>query len=171
MPSSIRPTREGPAGIRVAPAEVTIVDWPLRDRPVGSSLALSLAAGASWLAVWATENAAAGGVVAALLAVTLWRTWLPVQYQLGADGVTQSVLGWRRRLAWTAIWHVDTRSDGVVLLPDATPTPLGPLRGVYLHWGGQREAVMANLDFYLLGRREPAIGSTHGRAAAVEKSP
>jgi hypothetical protein len=171
MPSSIRSSRESGLRARAAPGEVTVVDWPVRDRPVASSLALTIAAGASWLAVWATGNPVAGGVVALLLAVTLWRTWLSVQFHLGADGVTQTVLGRRRRIAWAAIWHVDVRSDGVVLLPDATPTPLSPLRGIYLHWGTQREAVMANLDYYLLGRREAAHASNHGRAATANQSP
>jgi hypothetical protein len=129
-----------------------LVDWPLRDQPLGASLALSVAAGAAWLGAWATGNGLVGIVVAALLATTLWRTWLPVRYQLGGTGVEQNVLGFSRRIPWSSIRHFQLRGDGVVLLFDEQVTPLSPLRGVYLRWAAEREAVFANLDFYLPGR-------------------
>jgi hypothetical protein len=152
MPSTISPTRENLPRGRVVPTEVTIVDWPVRDQPLGASLALVLAAGAVWLAVWATGNAVAGTVVGVLLAVTLWRTWLPVRYQIGSGGVEQKVLGFPRRMAWSSIRHYEVRGDGVVLFFDSELSKLSPLRGVYIRWGSQREAVLANLEFFLPGR-------------------
>jgi len=136
----------------VAPAEVTVVDWPVRDQPLGASLALALAAGAVWLADWATGNGLAGVVLGVLLAVTLWRTWLPVKYQLGGGGVEQKVLGFSRRMAWGSIRNYEVRGDGLLLFFDAELSKLSPLRGVYIRWGGQREAVLANLEYYLPGR-------------------
>jgi len=136
----------------VAPVEVTIVDWPVRDQPVGASLALALAAGVVWLAVWATGNGVAGIVVGVLLAATLWRTWLPVRYVLGGGGVEQKVLVFSRRMAWSSIRHYEVRGDGVVLFFDAEVTAFSPLRGVYLRWGAERDAVLVNLEYYLSGR-------------------
>ena len=49
-------------------------DWAIRDRPLASSLALTLAAGASWLAGWATAAPAVGFIVASILAIVAWRT-------------------------------------------------------------------------------------------------
>jgi len=150
---------------------MTIVDWPLRDRPISSSLALSLGAGASWLAGGATGIPAAGAVVGGILALTLWRTWLPVRYQLGSGGVVRSVLGWRRRIPWTAIRGHELRSDGVLLFGDGGATPLAPLRAFYVHWGGGREAILAQLDFYLLGRTWQPTRSTHGEARGEPMKP
>jgi hypothetical protein len=171
MASSIRPTRESSTRIRVAPEEVTIDDWPLRDRPLSSSLALTLAAGASWLAVWATGIPAAGAVMAGIFALTLWRTWLPVRYQLGSGGVVRSLLGWRRRIAWMSIRRHELRSDGVLLFPDGADTPLAPLRALYVHWSAQREAVIAQLDFYLLGRSRAPAASNRGDARGEAGQP
>ena len=84
-----------------------------------------------------------------LLAITLWRTWLPVRYQIGGGGIVQVALGRRRRIPWTAILRYEVRPGGVLLLPDAIVTPLSPLRGLYLPWGGQREAVLASCEYYL----------------------
>jgi len=136
----------------VAPVEVTVVDWPVRDQPVGASLALALAAGAVWLAVWTTGNAVVGILVGVALAVTLWRTWLPVKYQLGGGGVEQKVLGFSRRMAWNSIRHYEIRGDGVVLFFDDDLSKQTPLRGIYVRWVAQREAVLANLQHYLPGR-------------------
>jgi hypothetical protein len=131
---------------------VTLVDWPVRDQPLGASVALSLAAGAVWLAVWATGNGLVGIIVGVLLAATLWRTWLPVQYHLGGNGVERKVLGLSRRMSWSSIRHFDVRGDGVLLFFDADVAALSSLRGVYLRWGTEREAVLANLEHYLPGR-------------------
>ncbi len=125
------------------------MDWPLRDEPIGSSLALALAAGAGWLTVWATDSAAMGIAIVALLGVTLWRTWLPVRYQLGSSGVVQSVLGWQRRLAWLEIARYELQHEGVILFCDAEGAPLAALSGVYIRWGEHQDKVQAILEFYL----------------------
>ena len=151
MPSSIRPARDGSSRIRHAPEEVLIDDWPLRDRPMASSLGLTLAAGLVWLAVWATRNVPVGAAIGAVLLVTLWRTWLPVHYELGSGGIVQSVLGWRRRIPWTAIRRYEPRSDGVLLFADATTVGFAPLRGLYLYCGDKRDAVIAQLQHHLVG--------------------
>jgi hypothetical protein len=151
MPSSAstgRPRREHD---RHPPEEVTIVDWPLRDRPLASSIALTLAAGLCWLAVWATGQPAAGIVLAVLLLLPLFRTLLPARYTLGPGGIEVSILGWRRKAPWSAIGHCLERSDGVVLTPDWEPSAL-PWQGLYLHWGDQREAVLAHLDYHVFSR-------------------
>src|SRR5262245_54455348 len=114
MPSSIRSMNDPVLRPRPIPDEVWLVDWPLREEPIGSSLALALAAGAGWLAAWATGSAVMGILILALLALTLWRTWLPVRYQLGTGGVVQSVLGWDRRIAWLEIGRYELQKDGVI---------------------------------------------------------
>jgi len=148
MPSSLRPMRDSSLRARAAPEQVTIDDWAIRDRPLSSSLALTLAVGAGWIAGWATEAPWAGVAVATVLVVVAWRTWLPVRYELGSSGVTQSVLGWRRRIPWAAIVQHEVRGSGVLLMPDAMKTPLSPLRGLFLHWHDQRDQVLAQLDYY-----------------------
>src|SRR5262245_4119629 len=170
MPASSRIQRENSPQPRTVPEELTLTDWPLRDRPLVSILTLAIAAGVIWLAVWATRSAAAGALVAVLLAATLWRTWLPVWYQLDPGGITQSVLGRQRRIPWTAIRGHERRSDGVILLPDAGKAQLGALCGLYLHWGSQREAVLAHLDYYLTPRSRPPVGSSLGSGGAERRA-
>lgn len=149
MASSIRSSHDPLLRPRPMPDEVSLVDWPLRDEPLGSSLVLALAAGAGWLAVWGSGSAVMGAVILVLLAATLWRTWLPVRFQLGSSGVVQSVLGWERRIAWLEIGRYELQHDGVILFRDAEIRPLAALNSVYVRWGNQREKVLAVLEFYL----------------------
>jgi hypothetical protein len=160
----LRSDTAGGLRIRVAPEEVSLVDWPLRQRPVRSLFALALAGGLSWLVGWGTMRWEAGVFAAAALAITLWRTWLPVQFDINSGGIAHTILGrWKRRIPWSAIQAYDIRTDGVLLVPDAVITPLSPLRGLYLHWGNQREAVLANLEYYVHGWRNAPRHSTQRR--------
>jgi hypothetical protein len=129
---------------------VTLVDWPLRDRPIAALATLMVIGAATWLAVWATGNSMLGAAIAAILALTAWRTILPVRYEFTASGILQSVLGRRRRIPWTAVRAYELRSDGVLLSPDPDIAPLTGLRGFYLHWGRQRDAVLAHLEYYVI---------------------
>jgi hypothetical protein len=148
--------------IRVAPEEVSLTDWPLRQRPVSSLFALAIAGGTSWLVGWAANRWEVGAIAAAALGITLWRTWLPVRFEIGSGGIVQVIVGrFKRRIPWSAIQAYEVRQTGVLLLPDAVVTPLSPLRGLFLHWGDQREAVLASLDYYVHGWRTASHHSTH----------
>ncbi|MEX2174773.1 MAG: hypothetical protein WD872_10455 [Pirellulaceae bacterium] len=135
--------------MRVAPEDVRLVVWPLVQQPVGSLLALGATAAAGGLVGWSTGQAWSGAIAAAALAITLWRTWLPVTYELGPRGITQKLLGRRRRIDWLAIRSYEASERGVLLAPDPQMTALSPLRGLYLPWVGQREQVLAILQHYL----------------------
>jgi hypothetical protein len=161
MPSSASQPHNAGLRIRVAPEPVSLVDWPLRQRPASSLAMLALAGGASWLVGWASMHWESGAIAAAALAITLWRTWLPTRFELSGSGITQVILGrFKRRIPWSAIGAYDVRSDGVLLIPDLVVTPLSSLRGLYLHWGDQRDAVLANLEYYVHGWRGASRHST-----------
>ena len=149
MPSSIRPSRDLQVRLRAAPEDVTIDDWALRDRPLASAVAVMLAAGASWLAAQTTGSSAMGTIVAAALAVILWRTWLPVRYRLNGSGITQSVLRWRRRTPWSAVAGYRAGETGAFIHGGAERGPIGALQGFLLPWGKHREQVLAVLEFYV----------------------
>ena len=128
--------------------------FPLRQRPVESLVMIGVAAAASVLVGWWTRQPLVGGGLAAALAITLWRTWLPVTFDIGMLGVTQTVLGRSRRIPWSAVRSHAIVGEGVLLSPDEQLTPLSSLRGLYLPWAGQREKVLACVDYYL---RDPAV--------------
>ena len=135
--------------IRVAPQEFTLSVWGLRDLGWYGWLNLLLAGAVSYAVAWATGNSWLGWVVLAVLFATLWRFWLPIRFELGPQGVSQTVLGRTIRIPWTGVLNYEIRSRGVMLYADHVLTPLSALRGLYLPYGGQREAVLGHVEYYL----------------------
>ena len=89
-----------------------------------------------------------------LLALAVWRFWVPVEYELGARGILQEVLGRQQRIPWRAIGRFTVCRDGVFLARD--DGPLEAFRGLYLPWGAHREDVLALVNHYLVpGERDP----------------
>jgi hypothetical protein len=150
--SSVQPQRDSSQRARAAPEEITLRVWPLVQEPLVSLAALAAAAAASYLAGWSYGRAWVALAVAGLLVATLWRTWLPVTYEIGPGGVAQCVLGRRRRIPWPAIRGWQVRGTGVLLVPDVEVAPLSPLRDLYLPWQDRRDQIVASLEYHLQGR-------------------
>lgn len=135
--------------LRAAPENVTLESWPLRERPLESWSLLALAGGAGALVGWTSGSEGLGWVATFALIVTLWRVWIPVTWEFSSRGVLERKFGRKRRIPWAAIRHSEAYRRGVLLLPDRVLNSLAPLRGVYVPWGNQREALLANLEYYL----------------------
>jgi hypothetical protein len=148
MEASVKPA-PSPLRIRLAPEEVTVHFWGLRDEPLGTWVRVILGAGAAAVVGRFLGNEWWGWGTLALVLLTLWRSLVPLRFEIGPPGVTQVALGRRTRILWTSILHYQVLSSGVLLLPDAAVTPLSPLRGLFLPWRSQREPVLANIEYYL----------------------
>jgi hypothetical protein len=149
MPSTAKPAPIQPLRVRVAPEELRLEVWPLVQRPVESLVQIVAAAAASVAVGWWLRQPIVAGLAGSALAVVLWRTWLPVTFEIGVMGVTQTVLGRSRRVPWSSVrgWRVD--DSGVLLSPDAELIPLSSLRGLYLPWLDKREKLLASVEYYV----------------------
>lgn len=153
--------------IRVAPEEITLWQWPLRDRGLGAWLAMAAPLLAGLLIAWRFEQWWAGVPVGVIGYIALWRNWLPVQVTLNATGIQERCLGFERRINWTAIRSYEIRRHGVLLFPDERLTRVAPLRGLYLHWGRHREEVLEVVEYYLQAWAGSAPPSTHAMQRLV----
>jgi hypothetical protein len=149
MPASTQRPILSPLRIRVAPEEVTLSSWGLRDLGWYGWANLLLAAVVACAVGWLTGWPLAGWGVLALLLLSLWRFWLPIRFELGPHGITQTVLSRTTIIPWTAIRSYEVRRKGVLLFADAVLTPLSPLRALYLPWAGDREQVLGHIEYYL----------------------
>jgi hypothetical protein len=148
MDTSAKPVTQ-PLRIRVAPEEVTVHYWGLRDNPLDTWLRIVIGIGAAAVVGNFLGNEWWGWGTLTLVLITLWRSLLPLRFEMGPPGIMQVVLGRRTRILWTSILNYQVYSSGVLLLPDAVLIPLSPLRGVFIPWGLQKESVLANIDYYL----------------------
>ena len=139
MSASSEP-RHGP--VPGLPRPLSVRSWPARDAgwrallPAAALGALAVLLGLaaqSWLAA-----AAAAGIVA----LSAWRYWLPVDFDLDANGITQRVGRRRWRIPWTAIGGYAIRSEGVALWPAGAGSLASLARGIVIPWNGQREALL-----------------------------
>lgn len=156
--------------MRVAPEDLTLTNWPLRDDKLA---ALGLAAALVGLSIavgWYVERAGAGAAAAAALFAATWRWWTPVRFVFGPSGVAQTRFGRTRRRPWTTIQSFQTLDYGVLLLPEPADPPIAALRGVYVAWGDRRAELLTLLDFYV-GVRSSDSRVQRSTVHGAEKSP
>lgn len=132
---------------RTAPPPLIWRVWPLEEGgPTAWLLALVLG-GAVLLAGWQTRSAISALLAGAVAALSAWRYFVPVHYEVNSHGVFQTVLGRRRRISWRSIDRVEVGRDGVLIAPIDSFSPA--LRGIYLPWGAYRAELLASIDYYL----------------------
>lgn len=132
---------------RTAPPPLMWRVWPLEEGgPTAWLLALVLG-GAVLLAGWQTRSAISALLAGAVAALSAWRYFVPVHYEVNSHGVFQTVLGRRRRISWRAIGRVEVCRDGVLIAPIDRLSPA--LRGIYLPWGTHRAGLLASINYYV----------------------
>lgn len=123
--------------------------WPLVDRPAWSwvvPLAILLlgvwvdVAGGGWL--WAIGAAAA-------LTITLRSFLLPMTFEVATLGLRCRALGRIRIIPWQAIRSYEHRPSGVFLYPNAEPTPLDLVNGLFVPFPDDPEELLIALRLYL----------------------
>ena len=142
------------------PETVRIVSWPLRDSGPQVWLAALGIIGVGVASGLISQNWQMGTFCFAALMFSCWRLWLPVTFELGTKGITQSTLVFRWRIPWRCFARYESRERGVWLLSDAEPTSFSTLRGIYVRWADQQEQVLAVLEFFLSARRQRAANTT-----------
>lgn len=132
---------------RVAPPPLRWRSWPMEEGGppawVLTAAMLSLTA----LTGWVTASAVWAVVACGLLALSAWRYFVPVYFEINPQGVFQEVFGRRRRIAWRSIGQVEICRDGVLLAPG--DVCCAAARGLYVSWGGHRAEVIALVSYHL----------------------
>lgn len=137
---------------------VSLQNWSLRDEPLRVALVFF---GSSVLAIAAgiiSHSVAMGCLVLAACAISQWRVWIPVTYEIDSFGITYTLLRRRRRISWREIARVEIRRAGVLLLPESDRSPAVALRGLYIRWNDQGEPFIAALHKF--SNRRSAGGSS-----------
>jgi hypothetical protein len=135
-----------PTSQLLAPDDVVVWNWPLRDEGL-RSWGLVVAAAVLVALVWTIWQSWQFTLLTAVtLTVAAWRLWLPVKWELGLTGVTLVVLGFRRKIPWMAVAQFEIGEEGVWLFADRDPTPQ---RGTFISYGGQRPRITACIEYYL----------------------
>jgi hypothetical protein len=136
------------------PSEVLLLNWPLVQdgwRSVVYATGTFAVATAAGLLSHSVAMALLTGLV---LVVAMWRFWLPVRFQLTAEGISQFCLGRRRLIPWLGIVRYAVLPRGVLLFFDPGDSPLSWLSTLYLGWRGEPDRVLAMVDFFTRNGRK-----------------
>jgi len=144
-----------------APSELRLINWPLVDERPQSWLAVAVVAIMGAVMGWSTGNIYLGLVGGGAMAVSLWRQWVPVTFDLGPLGIVQSVFRRRRYIAWSQISRTATHRNGVLFVTVSAVTPLAALHSLFIRWGPHRESMLAIAEHYVAARAEASKPSTH----------
>lgn len=143
---------------RAMPEPLHLVNWPLRDDRLWSSLFIAALVGVASLCGSFASNLLLGVMSFLVLATAAWRLWVPVSFTLSSRGIVETVLGRDRRVSWPQIARYKIYNNGLLLLADAQATPFESLRGVYIRWSGRRDELLELVHFFL-DARQPAESS------------
>jgi hypothetical protein len=124
--------------------------WPLRQRLPWSLLLPAGLLLMGWAVARFTGSPTPGLVALLLLTASLWRFWLPVNFEFTPRGIVQRCLGRTRFTAWSKISGVQVGHQGLRLLRSGELTSAERLSGMYLPWGNQREEVLKFIE--LIGK-------------------
>jgi hypothetical protein len=135
----------------VAPPDITIVSWPMRDQPFASAIVFAIAVGASIGAGFIAGSVVVGLLSAAALLVALRHWWLAAEFHLNELGVKRTLWGRSRRTPWREIAGYQLRREGVALLVDGDTSPIAMLRCMYIPYLARRETIVALVEYNLRG--------------------
>lgn len=150
MPST---TRHQPnSQILSPPANLRLVNWPLRDDGVYAWTFVLFVVGLAVAAGVIARSSATVLLSLAIMSIAMWRMWVPVIFEFGPRGVHQTVFRSKRRIAWSAVRRCTIRKRGVLLLFSDDPSPLANALGLYIRWGEHKEQLLTIIRYYTGGR-------------------
>lgn len=169
--NSVRSTKTSPSPTQSEDV-VSLRNWPLRDDGPAAWLVLIAAVAISVGVGILSSSVIAGGVSMFALAVSLWRLWLPVRFEIGPRGIAQQVFGSRRLIIWRNIPRVEIREQGIIFHASSNPSRFALLRSIYVRDRDHRRAILDILErFAVQGyRRGSSIGSHRSARVQSEQS-
>ena len=123
--------------------------WPLRDNFLIGAMGVAALVAAGMLVFWQTDRLHLAILAGLILGGTAWRFFVPVTFELNAEGVHQWIGGRHRRIPWSEIRRHEIFSSGVLLLPYEQGAPIDVMHGLFLPWGVRRDEILAQLRYYL----------------------
>ena len=132
--------------------------WPLREDRLRAALVLLGVLAAAVLVGWSCGRASLGLLAGGVIAVSMWRFFLPVLFEADHRGLSQWLFGRRRYIPWAVVARHQVCTAGVLLLLQVDDDHLAPLRGLYVLWANHREELLGLVDQHL--RAELPVGDS-----------
>lgn len=118
---------------------------PLSDAPRWSWVAVVGLVAVGLLVRTMVGSSLAGLLAVAASAASMWRFFLPVDYEISADGIAETVFGRRQGIPWSAVSGYLIQRNGFVLLRTRTAVPLDAFRAHFIPFGPHKDLILQML--------------------------
>ena len=114
----------------------------MKERPKAAVALIFIMLISSFIASLVMGNIWWGIVAMALLFLSMWTFFLPIEYTLDSAGAhKKSIFGLEER-KWKEVRSIVPDANGVLLSPFKEPTRLAKFRGLGIQFSGNREEVL-----------------------------
>ncbi len=122
--------------------------WPLREDRAHAAMVLLGVLLVGVLVSLLSGRVFLGGLAAGVVALSMWRFFLPVVFEIDHRGLNQWLLGRRRHIPWTAVKRHQVCTAGVLLLSQKDEDRMCPLRGLYVPWSEHRQELLDFIEYH-----------------------
>lgn len=106
--------------------------WFLLDQKGTAAILLFACFLIGWIIWHRTDQLVFGVIASGVLLLSLWRVFIPLHFEINADGIVCWAIGQKKFIAWSDIKVYQIRSNGILMLPQHDRFVLEPFRSVYL---------------------------------------
>jgi hypothetical protein len=118
------------------------VSFPMRERPKATVALVAIMLVSSFAASVMMGNIWWGIIGLALLFLSMWNFFLPVEFVMDSVGVRKKSPFGTEVKKWEEVRSIVPDANGVLLSPFKEPTRLAKFRGLSVQYSGNREEVL-----------------------------
>lgn len=118
------------------------VSWPAKERPGATVALVAIMLVSAFAASVMMGNIWWGVIGIALLILSMWSYFLPVEFVMDSAGVNKKSLFGNEVRKWREVRSIVPDANGVLLSPFKEPTRLAKFRGLGVQFSGNREEVL-----------------------------
>ena len=118
------------------------VSWPMKERPGATVALVAIMLVSAFAASVMMGNIWWGVIGIALLSLSMWSYFLPVEFVMDPAGVSKKSLFGKEIRKWREVRSIVPDANGVLLSPFKEPTRLAKFRGLGVQFSGNREEVL-----------------------------
>ncbi len=116
---------------------LSLASWPLVHHPLSSGISALIVLCAAFFFGLLAASFAFGLLAFVVLALVMWRLWLPVRYRISANGIMQTVCGRDFHIAWRAVGEVRFSANGCVISRASFSSPVASLQSIVLDYAAR----------------------------------
>ncbi len=118
------------------------VSWPAKERPGATAALVAIMLVSAFAASVMMGNIWWGVIGIALLSLSMWSYFLPVEFVMNSAGVSKKSLFGNEVRKWREVRSIVPDANGVLLSPFKEPSRLAKFRGLSVQFSGNREEVL-----------------------------